>query len=166
MGNIRLVSPVLTELMAALQAEIPAAVAAVNAAYADDVVLVAPRSYKRGDRVQLLPSETPALLVIGDDTNVLADNDKGLDLRHLVVIGVYFTDRDEESLHERGARYAEVVVNMLADHRAGAGGGFSFRLHFAGTGQAISYSPRRVPDDRLFEADVFVPIVCDRQTVR
>ena len=104
-----------------LETNMAAKIAALNTEYGD-FTLDGIQAYYIAELAAI--PEQPAILILGDKTDVEREADNYLKGRHTVSVVVVATDQDAEQLRRKLYRYVRAVVELLREARSSVGWGY------------------------------------------
>lgn len=155
--SVKLAELLVTDLIAYLGANYAAKVTALNAEYADSVVMVVPVGYFAAEQSLEEVASYPAAYVLVPRTLIPFWNLTDVDATHIVSVGIIVMDQNTEALRKQLYRHMRAVTEMLI---ASQGGGLNWVMDVgegADSGLQLDFSPVYA-NGEVFVADAQVTV--------
>lgn len=156
-----MIEPVVDALKAALSANLPAKIAALQPTFVPVLPMAAPAEYVFGEKANFLLGY-PVVQLVQLDTVIANDELRWQDHRHRIEIGIFVLDPIEENLARLLDRYARCLVETLHEQRKAGAFYPAFDLHF--DGETITYSST-FPQAGEFIRALFLTVRTERRDV-
>jgi hypothetical protein len=149
--------PIIDKLLTELAANLPAEIV-TRAALLPVLPMPAPAAaeYTFGERQ--IHTTYPAVEIFPVTTPIDKDNNESLTLWHNVGIAIFARAPKEENLTRLLLRYADAVIQVIANRRAA--GAFNGLFSLDMNEQTLDWSPTRVAQRTLLERDVMFAVRC------
>jgi hypothetical protein len=149
--------PIIDKLLAEISANL-AAELVTRAALLPVLPMPAPVAAEFTFGEKQIHTTYPAIEVFPVTTPIDKDNNESLTLWHNVGIGIFVRNAKEDVLTRLMLRYADAVIQVIANRRAA--GAFNGLFSLDMNDQTLDWSPARVAERTLLERDVMFAVRC------